>query len=175
MHNLSLSFPKTYFKTSLIVIDASIYDQNIEVSNKLLDVKLPGFSTSTLVNLGDGVQNSTKALSMGDLGYADFSNFPDGIYCFRFSVAPNTQVNKKFDFLRTTLFDIEYAEFLTSLKFDNEGCSCKNSKHLIDSLREIGLMVEAAKATIDIGHSPYRALELFECAKKLLSQLKTDC
>lgn len=176
MHNLFLQFPNTPRKDAIVVLDASSYDADLAVNNRKLEVRLPGFALVQTIALPDGNDQFLKSINLVDLGLSSLAKeFADGVYSFRYSVAPNSQVNKEFFHFRRTQFDADYYALLTSIKFGKEGCECENQKVALDQLREAKAMVDAAEALVEINCVTEKASDLYTCAVNILNKINTGC
>lgn len=176
MHKLFLQFPNTPRKDAIVVLDASSYNSSLGVNNRLLEVRLPGFTMVQKLVIPDSNDQFLISVTMNDLGLGSLAKeFSDGIYAFRFSAAPNSQVNEEFFHFRRTQFDADYFNLLTRIKFGKDGCSCAKDKEALDQLREAKAMVDAAEAMVEINCVTDKAMELYDCAKNILKKINTGC
>jgi hypothetical protein len=176
MHILFLQFPNTPRKDALIVLDASSYSESLPVANRQLEIKLPSSSKVFKINMLDGREQFLKSITTKDLEISEItSSFSDGIYSFRYSVAPNLYVNKEFLHFRRTDFDADYNTLLASIKFNSEGCGCTNASAALVQLREAKAMVDAAEVLVETKCVTDRAMEYYKCAVKILNKINTSC
>lgn len=175
-HVLSLASPDTLNACILPIQDTSVYTDTAQVLCPKLIVTPPGFSRGILI---DGVQPSFSLnLTACDLGIqvdqcgTVFSELSDGIYIFNWSVSPNEYVYVEYNHLRITNFLNRYYKILCGLSL----AACEPSadvKKKLERLREIKQYAEAAKAMVEICHTPDKGMQLFNYA---VSQLgKFDC
>lgn len=177
-HILSLEAPDTLNLCQLRVVDTSVYNADAEIKCPLLQITLPGFNYSVLIEEPDIAPGFMLNLTACDLEVqtqncgTEFNTLPDGIYVLKYSVSPNEYVYVEYNHLRITKALLMYKDILCELDMGACEPDTELEKKLKD-LNQIRMYLEAAKAKVEICHEPSKGMELYNYALKLLK--KYDC
>ena len=176
-HKLCFDVPDTSCPHVLKIIDASIYDDSLNVECIRLDVYLPGSVIPIYITDFDKDFNlslSAVDLKLQDPGEDTTMILPDGIYKIRYSVSPNEYVYKEKYHLRTTLLDNQYYHELCKIQL--ESCEPTKEQHeKLHNLRYIRLYIDAAKAKAEHCDSPLQAVDMMLYAERLLNKINSNC
>lgn len=173
-HTLSLEFPDTLNGCILRVVDTSLYDDSVPVECPYLDVQGPGFINAVRLDADPGFANwnltACDLMIQTDNCGVTFDTIPDGIYIIKYSISPNDYVFVEYNHLRTTSVMSKFNEVLCSLQIP----SCDplpEVKEKLKELREIEMLLKAAKSKVEWCHVPGEGMDLYEYAKKRLDKL----
>lgn len=169
-HNLSLNIPDILNECVIKIEDISDYSDLMTVDCELLQVTPPGFTYA--VHFRDINEGFTSILNAEDLelGLAG-DPLPDGVYVIRYSVSPNDKVYVEYNYLRTAVFMNKYYSILCTLEL----ASCEPSRDIKEKfkqLRDIRMMLDAAKAKVEYCHSITEGMDLYNYALKLLNKFE---
>lgn len=169
-HNLSLNIPDILNECVIKIEDISDYSDLMTVDCELLQVTPPGFTYA--VHFRDITEGFTSILNAEDLelGLAG-DPLPDGVYVIRYSVSPNDKVYVEYNYLRTSIFMNKYYGILCNLELS----SCeppRDTKEKFKQLRDIRMMLDAAKAKVEYCHSITEGMDLYNYALKLLNKFE---
>lgn len=157
-HQLNFSIYEDSSTDSIIFVDKSSYYEY--PTNPLLEVKFPNLLDKTYQQVI--LPNQLNVLTRSKLcfGVGDFS---DGVYVFRYSVAPNAKLFKEVYHLRTNKLTAKIKELVTIDLTEDE----TNKIYKADLLIQAGKL-EAEKKNID------KAAEYYNLADKLIKKLECN-
>lgn len=176
-HKLFLEFPYSTNEGILKVEDSSIYSTFIPVSCNTLEITPPGFSTATVfTNLSSGFRLFLNACDLGFVGNCNFTcpTLPDGIYNYRYSVSPNSQVFVEYKQLRIT--QLKNAWYKVLCWVNNKPCDPTNETLTV--LRQLQLLenhIETAKHLVEDKHQYEEGVEIYRYAQKKVEELSQGC
>jgi len=173
-HTLSLEFPDTLNDCIIRVVDTSLYDDEIPTECPYLDIQGPGFLNAVRLDVNPGFANLNLTacdlmIQTTDCG-VNFDTIPDGVYIFKYSIAPNDYVFVEYNILRMTNVMIRFNKVLCDLQLP----SCDplpEQKEKLKELRLIEMLLKAAKSKVEFCHVPGEGMDLYEYAKKRLDKL----
>lgn len=157
-HQLNFSIYEDNSTDSIIFVDKSSYYEY--PTNPLLEVKFPNLLDETYQQVI--LPNQLNVLTRSKLcfGVGDFS---DGVYVFRYSVAPNAKLFKEVYHLRTNKLTAKIKELVTIDLTEDK----TNKIYKADLLIQAGKL-EAEKKNID------KAAEYYNLADKLIKKLECN-
>jgi hypothetical protein len=169
-HILSLNIPDILNECVIKIEDISDYSDLMTVDCELLQVTPPGFTYA--VHFRDINEGFTSILNAEDLelGLAG-DPLPDGVYVIRYSVSPNDKVYVEYNYLRTAVFMNKYYGILCTLEL----ACCEPSRDMKEKfkqLRDIRMLLDAAKAKVEYCHSITEGMDLYNYALKLLNKFE---
>lgn len=175
-HTLSLEVLDTLNRGIFRITDLSVYHPNVPVECALLEVTLPGFTTSSIFDeLGTGFNLNLTACDLDiqtqDCG-SNYLDLPDGIYIIKYSLSPKEIIYVEYNYLRVSCLMNNYLRVLCEVNLGDYAPSAETEEKL-KLLNQIRTYIDAAKAKVEICHEPKKGMELYTYAKKLLS--KFDC
>lgn len=177
-HVLSLEAPDTLNSCILRVVDTSIYLTTPSIKCFLLEITVPGFIrpvvfTEATVLPGFNLNLTACDLELQSSGCGtSYNDLPDGIYILKLSVSPTDIVYVEYNHLRITKALKRYSAILCEL--DLGACDPPEIiKKKLNQLRLIRMYLDAAKAKVEFCHEPFKGMELYKYAMKLLG--KMDC
>lgn len=171
-HKLGVDIQETCNPEIIKVSDISIYAEGVDILCPELVVLQPGFEVAKVI---------TKTLTPGfnlvltacDLGiqkkYCEsvHEEIPDGIYSFRYAVAPQDIVKVEYNYLRTTSLCKRIKCLLEDLYIAN--CNpTKENEEIFSKLERVQLLIEAAKVAAEVCNYD-KSMEIYEDAKRKLS------
>lgn len=151
MNNLNISYSNSRTLNSLTLIDESIYDNEINIQNRILEIKAPGQNCFISIYLdNEWCKRTLTCFDFQLCCYADgFSNLQDGIYEFKYSIDPNLNTIVEFQHLRVTNIMSNYIK-LIGLYLSKKSEFTKKERACIDkSLSEIIDIINAAVYAIE--------------------------
>lgn len=172
-HILSLEVPTVANSEILSIRDTSQYASNLDVDCGELLITSPGFVVPVLIKLNpnfnlnlNGCLLGTQTQNCGTMRTA----LADGIYIIKYSVAPTSKVFVEYNHLRTTNLLKLYYDTLCHI--DVESCEPHSErKDLIDEMKYIRTVIDAAVAKVEYCNSPAEGMSLYEYAKKRLQKI----
>lgn len=175
---LDVLIPETYNVKTLRIEDNSIYDENYEVANQIVEVKPPGKDCFIPFYVTDDcpwtfIVLDCVLLEICKRGCSDtVAALPDGIYEIKYSIDPNLSTMVEFSHFRTTRIMKRLAE--VTCKFFGMKCDFKKSqyKELLDKLIEIQFTITAAKWKVEECLEPEEAMALYNKANELLKEFE---
>ena len=175
-HQLSLDVIDTGCAHNLKISDTSAYAEHLPADCQRLAIWLPGFANPVYIpHLNTrGFITSLTALDLGLQPQADapLRDLPDGLYKVQYSVSPNEHVLVEYHHLRTTKTTLRLLQELCKVQLST--CEPDADQHRkLHELREIDQFLRAAKAKVEVCHTPVQGLQLLEYAQKLLANLQT--
>ena len=175
-HQLCLRIQETLNNTILHIEDSSVYNNNLEVTCKRLEITLPGFLKPVFIEDASlekhfNVILDAQALGIQLNGSTEPCFLPDGIYIVKYSVSPNDIVYVEYNHLRTTKLLNMYHKALCSVEL-NDAEPNKDTMSKLTLLQEIKAYIDAAKVQVEIGHNPNKGIQLYNYAEKLLKKFK---
>ena len=172
-HVLSLEVPNVSNTCVMKIMDTSVYSDIIPILCPKLNITVPGFNTSTEIEVDPGfvepITACTLQLQTADCG-SSYVDLPDGVYIIRYSVSPNDVVFVEYNYLRTTKALNLYNKILCTLDIAN----CEPSAIVLKKLEELRLIkmyLDAAKAKVEYCLEPQKGMVLYNYALKLLEKL----
>lgn len=157
-HQLNFSIYEDSSTDSIIFVDKSSYYEY--PTNPLLEVKFPNLLDENYQQVI--LPNQLNVLTRSKLCFG-IGDFPDGVYVFRYSVAPNAKLFKEVYHLRTNKLTAKIKELVTIDLTEDE----TNKIYKADLLIEAGKL-EAEKKNID------KATEYYNLADKLIKKLECN-
>jgi len=176
-HILSLDIPDTASPYTLRICDSSTYSTILAVDCPLLEITLPGFSTPAYVEPDNHVFNlnlNGEDIGLPVPGNGDPVAIPDGVYKVKYSVSPKDKVFVEYYHLRVTELLNSYYKVLCQVRLGDNEMSEEFHTNL-HKLREIKLYIDAAKANVEYCHAPQKGMDMYEYAKKLLTNFYSSC
>lgn len=173
-HTLSLEVKDTLNECIMCIDDTSLYADKPPVECPYLDILAPGFSCAVRLDVTPGFCNLCLTacdleIQTRDCGVV-FDNLPDGVYVIKYSIAPNEYVYAEYNHLRITQIMKKYNEVLCGL--DLAACDpLPDIKAKMNELTLINMYIQAAKAKVEVCHTPGIGMDLYEYAKKRLDKL----
>lgn len=173
-HKLGLEIPTVFNTCILKLFDASIYTNSLPIDCPKLNITVPGFEYSVELEF---VPNSSITLTACNLDLQtedcgeQYVNIPDGIYVIKYSVSPNEYVYVEYNHLRISKALNLYKEKLCELSTNCQDLITKTTK--FNKLQEIRLLLDAAKAKVEVCHLPSEGMVIYNHALTLLK--KMDC
>jgi hypothetical protein len=169
-HRLGLHIPDILNQCVIKIEDVSDYSDLMTIDCELLQITPPGFTFA--VHFRDITEGFTKIINAEDLelGIAG-DTLPDGVYVIRYSVSPNDKVYVEYNYLRTSVFLDKYHAILCNLEL----ASCepeREMKEKFKELRDIKMMLDAAKAKVEVCHYITEGMDLYNYALKLLNKFE---
>jgi len=172
-HILSLEVPAVANRSILNVKDTSQYTSKLDVDCGELLITPPGYNKPTLINVNSQFDLSLNGCNLGSQtancnGVTE--PLADGIYIIRYSVAPTDKVYVEYNHLRITTLMTSYYETLCHIDV-NIVDPHSERKDLIDELKYIRLLMDAAVAKVEYCNSPQQGMALYDYAKKRLAKI----
>jgi len=172
-HILSLEVPTVANTEILTIKDTSQYSTILNTDCGELLITTPGFNASTLIKVDtkfDLVLNACLlAIQTTNCGTTR-TDLPDGVYVIRYSVAPTDKVYVEYNHLRVTALLKLYYETLCHI--DVNDCEPHSErKDLIDEMKYIRTVIDAAVAKVEYCGSPKEGMALYDYAKKRLQKI----
>ena len=172
-HILSLELPTVSNCEILSIKDTSQYVEQLNIDCGELLITSPGYTVPVLIKLNpnfnlnlNGCLLGTQTENCGDMRTA----LTDGIYIIKYSVAPTNKVYVEYNHLRTTNFLKLYYETLCHI--DVNDCEPHSErKDLIDEMKYIRTLIDAAIAKVEYCNSPREGMNLYDYAKKRLQKI----
>lgn len=173
-HILLLNFPSVTEEGVIVVEDISVYDDILPVMCPTLQVTPPGGNSVIFDTSGTGWHTVLNACSIGLLPSTGCSEscpcLPDGIYNFRYSVAPNDQVFVEYNVMRTVQAMNRYFHLLCGL---NIQC-CIPDKELQYQLSQLDIIrnyILAAKLAVEECNRPEDGINILLFANTLMDKM----
>lgn len=176
MHYLDIIYHNTYNLKSLKIEDNSIYDEDLDVDNLILEVKPPG-------SLGyEHFYFANKKWKSITLNCATlklcctkqpckFSDLPDGIYDMKYSINPNLSTLIELSHMRTSKIMSNYAK-LTGLYFSNRHLyTRKQNDQILEELLLIKDTIDASVYAVEERLDNTLGIELYEEAAKKIKNI----
>lgn len=183
-HQLALDIPETNNVSIFRILDASTYEETLDVKCATVQITSPGFTTPAEIDVttfaNTKLPSFNLVLNACTLGFAVTGcnqvapALPDGIYKIKYSVSPNDKVYVEYYHLRTTQTYNVYNQQLCKLEL----ATCEPSVEVRARLNELRLIksyFEAAKIKAEDCHDPNLAMELLLYAKKRLDKYIGGC
>lgn len=177
MHQLDITYNNTYNCKSLRIQDNSIYDENIEVKNIILEIKAPGLVSYVPFNFPNKnwkfiTLNCSSLKACCGKKPATLSILPDGVYHIKYSVDPNKKCMVEFSHMRICQIMKTYMKIVCNY-FANKCCISHKEKHeLQQQLLEIKDLIDGSVYATEECLDTKLGLELYEEAKLKLKKLK---
>ena len=172
-HILSLELPTVSNCEILSVKDTSQYAEELSIDCGELLITTPGYTVPVLIKLNpnfnlnlNGCLLGTQTENCGTMRTA----LADGVYIIKYSVAPTNKVYVEYNHLRTTNLLKLYYETLCHI--DVNDCEPHSErKDLIDEIKYIRTLIDAAVAKVEYCNSPGEGMDLYNYAKKRLQKI----
>jgi len=174
---LDLIMLPTYSLTTIAVGDSSVYPTGWNASTPTIQITPPGYGVMTHAFVAGGVQ-VYNAITLGILMTDDITcqvgPLPDGIYTFKYSIAPALTYNVTKQFLRTDQLESDKdAAFLKLEMMECDGKLKRQNKLILDDIEFYisGAQAAANKCALK------QSVELYNKARKLLNEFvnNTNC
>lgn len=157
-HKLNFTIYEDGSTDSIIFVDKSEYYEY--PTNPVIEVTFP--------NLVDEVYhqfilpNQVNVLSLSKLCYNDSGDFPDGVYKFRYSVAPNATLFKELVYLKHTKLTNQVNTLLDT----------ELTEDYINKIYKIDLLLRAGSEVVKTDVN--KASEYYNLANKLIKKLECN-
>ena len=174
---LDLLLMDTYSPKTIAIGDSSVYPSGWNVSTPTIQITPPGYGTVTMPFVNGGIQ-VYNAFSLGlvinDAPECELGNLPDGVYTFKYSIAPAYTYNVTKQFLRTIQLQSDLdAAFLKLEMMECDGKLKRQKKMIIDDIEYYmaGAIACSNKCALK------KATELYNKARKMLDNFidNLDC
>jgi hypothetical protein len=113
---LDLLLPDTHSLSSIAIVDNSVYPLGFTIASPVISITPPGFDIKTNVF----VPNSANVFNTQSLGivcsYCDNINLPDGIWKFKYTLAPAYKYYVEKSIGRTNLLQMKFDKAFLSLQ-----------------------------------------------------------
>jgi hypothetical protein len=169
-HLLSIEAPSISNSKVLRIFDTSIWDEELAITSRKLDIIPPGYKYSTQFNVSSGFDRlfNSSTLNISDA----MTDLPDGIYIIRLTVNDDTWV--EYNHLRQTCLLKKYMKARCALRL----APCDSLDiDLVAKARELDQIrwyYEAAVAQVEWCNAPSQGLELHNYAAKLLDKFSLE-
>jgi hypothetical protein len=157
-HKLNFSIYEDSSTDSIIFVDKSSYYEY--PTNPLLEVKFPNLLNETYQQII--LPEQLNVLTRTKLCYGT-GDFQDGVYVFRYSVAPNARLFKEVYHLRTTKLTAKIKE-LVNIDMEEDS---------VNKIYKADLMIQAGKLEAE-KQNINKAAEYYNLADKLIKKLECD-
>lgn len=157
-HKLNFTIYEDGSTDSIIFVDKSEYYEYPK--NPVVEVTFP--------NLVDEIYHQhiipeqTNVLTLNKLCFKDAGEFPDGVYTFRYSVAPNATLFKQFNYLKHTKLSNKLNQYLLQDLTEEE----------INKIYKVDLLLRAGSTIVKTDIS--KASEYYNLADKLIKKLECN-
>lgn len=157
-HKLNFTIYDDGSTDSIIFVDKSEYYEN--PTNPVIEVTFP--------NLVDEVYHQhiipdqVNVLTLSKLCFTDSGDFPDGVYTLKYSVAPNINLFKQFNYLKHTKLSNKLNEYLLQDLTEEE----------INKLYKVDLLIRAGSTIVKTDVN--KASEYYNLADKLIKKLECN-
>lgn len=158
--------------------DASSYNPDITPTDGVLEVTPPGFSCPVEFAVIPGfniILNSGTLKIAPAVTTADLINLPDGVYKYRYSIAPNDQLYVEYLALRECAILQKYHLQICQLFASRPRITRKDfdvqRRHLI----WIKELIDAAKYKVEECHEEHEGIEMYNEANRLLDRKLGAC
>lgn len=178
VHTLGLLIPDSMDCKTQKVIDTSVYNPSLNVSNALLEVTPPGYGCPVIIEVNKNFNTTLTAVNLHIVqGYSSgvLANMPDGIYHYKYSVDPNTKIYVEFDKFRACKIRSRLRAAIRKLFLDKSKVGKELFHEGLKKLMYVEQLINAAVYMVD-DNSEYnrRALELYNEAYSLIKDFN-DC
>ena len=157
-HQLNFSIYEDSSTDSIIFVDKSSYYEY--PTNPLLEVKFPNLLDETYQQMI--LPEQINVLTRTKLCYGT-GDFQDGVYVFRYSVAPNARLFKEVYHLRTTKLTAKIKE-LVNIDMEEDS---------VNKIYKADLMIQAGKLEVE-KKNINKAAEYYNLADKLIKKLECN-
>lgn len=151
----------------LIIFDLSDYMEVPKMGH--LRITLPGYKEPIHLPFNRTNFNKYNSNQLQPRKHTlDLYELPDGLYKISYHIQPHDEQYVEKYYLRTTLFDKQYTQFLLNLELSD--CSLKNDREIKNGLIDASLFIETAQAHVE--ENNYNAsAEFYRKAVDLLNRL----
>lgn len=184
MHQLDITYHNTYNCKTLRIEDNSIYDENVEIINPILEVKPPGllqYIPFTFAN------KKWKAITLNCSTLelcctkqpCKLTEIPDGIYDIKYSISPNLKTMIEFSHMRVCKIMSNYIKLIGLFLSSKYTRQIKDNDCIEKELVEIKDLIDNSIYAVEELLDSNLGLELYEEAlnriKKLNNGNFTNC
>lgn len=169
-HTLSFEILNTGNPKTLVFLDSSDYYE--EPERPLLEITLPGYNKYFLVNVVARKVNTFNSNTIGmteTLSSHNLVNLPDGVWTLKFKVCPYDKVYIQKYHLRTVTLEEQIANIFEYM--DLSDCDVEDTKKYQNTLVDIFVLLEAAKANAEKRGAVKKATEQYQKANSLVTDL----
>jgi hypothetical protein len=174
MANLQLNIlvVPTYSTLTLAVVDASIYPSTPPISSPTIEINIPGFNTKII----PFVPNTVNVFTSATLGITEeecTQPIPDGLYRFKYSVAPAYQNYVEKSILRVEKLQEKFDSAF--LQLDMMECDMALKKQSSVTLNTINFFIQGAISAAN-NCAENESTTLYNKADSMLNNfLRTNC
>lgn len=172
-YQIQFSVLETNNAKTITLLDQSNYLTPPE--KPLLFVTLPGYTGHvelSYIPRSIIVLNSDSLLLTEQCDYEDLADLPDGVYQIRMAVCPYDELYQKQCYLKTTNLDLRFQNILLTYN----QCGCIEERDLKNAIVDIDILVQSAKAEINICNVERAASKYQTALKKIINlERKLNC
>lgn len=142
---LDLNIIDTHNLKTLGVLDASIYNKDIEVQEALLQITPPGFkypASPYFMVKGLNIYNSNNVGLTKASCEEELIDLPDGLWRIKYSICPSDKLFIEKVFLKTDKIQCLFTQAFLNLEFSND--SSEDFKFKTKKLEQINLFIQGA-------------------------------
>lgn len=200
-HQLSLNIVDGCNPTNFTIIDTSSYTFGVPINCPTLAITAPGangpiyFSQGTSPAPGADPTDAYYLLPTNPTPYTGtpkfvitvdniflslqsagsaLQNLHDGLWTIEYCVKPCDKLGVKYYYLRTTYAMNRYASLLCKLRL-SDCLPSEETLRMIDQLHIIKMYLDAAKAKVEVCHSPESGMALYNYALSLMANWEKTC
>ncbi len=170
---LFLEVPDSFNPKTLRIFDSSLYNEDIEVTCARLEITPPGFDYPVII---DVEPYFNLVLNISNLGlsrvsrYEDLGDLPDGVYKFKYSIAPNDKVWVEYEYMRAQKLMEKWYQAYCHVKL--KGCEpTREQNEKLNKLFLIRQKIDAAKAEVEFCENTDNGVDIYNFASKQLDKL----
>ena len=172
-HILSLEVPTVANCEVLSIKDTSQYSSKLNVDCGEIFITPPGYNAPAIIKVDPNFDVTLNGCLLGtqvDNCGTMRTQLPDGIYIIKYVVSPGLKVFVEYNHLRITNLLTLYYETLCHI--DVKNCEPHSErKDLIDEMKYIRTLIDAAVAKVEYCNSPSEGMSLYDYAKKRLQKI----
>ena len=172
-HILSLEVPTVANCEVLSIKDTSQYSSKLNVDCGEIFITPPGYNAPAIIKVDPNFDVTLNGCLLGtqvDNCGTMRTQLPDGIYIIKYVVSPGLKVFVEYNHLRITNLLTLYYETLCHI--DVKDCEPhRERKDLIDEMKYIRTLIDAAVAKVEYCNSPSEGMSLYDYAKKRLQKI----
>jgi hypothetical protein len=172
-HILSLEVPTVANCEVLSIKDTSQYSSKLNVDCGEIFITPPGYNAPAIIKVDPNFDVTLNGCLLGtqvDNCGTMRTQLPDGIYIIKYVVSPGLKVFVEYNHLRITNLLTLYYETLCHI--DVKDCEPHSErKDLIDEMKYIRTLIDAAVAKVEYCNSPSEGMSLYDYAKKRLQKI----
>ena len=170
---LSLEVPTVANCEILSIKDTSQYSSKLNVDCGEIFITPPGYNAPAIIKVDPNFDVTLNGCLLGtqvDNCGTMRTQLPDGIYIIKYVVSPGLKVFVEYNHLRITNLLTLYYETLCHI--DVKDCEPHSErKDLIDEMKYIRTLIDAAVAKVEYCNSPSEGMSLYDYAKKRLQKI----